>query len=80
MRQFCFAGFLFYQCRISISVSLFCVLNTILDNFILMKNNMKEYIGSVYSWSHHAFCNINPTAQTTSGGGLGRIPDQTGHV
>jgi len=23
---------------------------------------------------------LNPIAQTTSGGGLGRIPDETGHV
>ncbi len=62
------------------SVSLFCVLNNLLDNFILMKNNMKKYIGAVYIWSLHVFCNINPIAQNTSGGGLGRIPDETGHV
>ncbi len=41
---------------------------------------MKIYIGAVYTWSLHAFCNINPISQTTSGGGLGRIPDETGHV
>ncbi len=41
-----------------------------------MKNNMKIYIGAVYTWSIHAFCNINPISQTTSGGGLGRIPDE----
>ncbi len=41
-----------------------------------MKNNMKIYIGAVYTWSLHAFCNINPIAQNTSGGGLGHIPDE----
>ncbi len=61
-------------------ITLFCVKHNLLDNFILMKNNMKKYIGAVYTWSLHAFCNINPIAQTTSGGGLGRIPDETGHV
>ncbi len=33
------------------SVSLFCVLNNLLDNLILMKSNMKIYIGAVYTWS-----------------------------
>ncbi len=61
-------------------VTLLCVKHNLLDNFILMKNNMKKYIGAVYTWSLHAFCNINPIAQNTSGGGLGRIPDETGHV
>ncbi len=62
-------------------VTLLCVKHNLLDNFILMKNNMeKKNIGAVYTWSLHAFCNINPIAQTTSGGGLGRIPDETGHV
>ncbi len=60
--------------------TLLCVKHNLLDNFILMKNNMKIYIGAVYTWSLHAFCNINPIAQTTSGGGLGRIPDETGQV
>ncbi len=61
-------------------VTLLCVKHNLLDNFILMKNNMKIYIGAVYTWSLHAFCNINPITQNTSGGGLGRIPDETGHV
>ncbi len=61
-------------------VTLLCVKHNLLDNFILMKNNMKIYIGAVYIWSLHAFCNINPIAQNTSGGDLGRIPDETGHV
>ncbi len=60
-------------------VTLLCVKHNLLDNFILMKNNMKKYM-AVYTWSLHAFCNINPIAQTTSGGGLGRIPDETGRV
>ncbi len=60
--------------------TLLCVKHNLLDNFILMKNNMNIYIGAVYIWSLHAFCNINPIAQTTSGGGLGRIADETGHV
>ncbi len=58
------------------SVSLLCVKHNLLDNLILMKNNMKKYIGAVYTWSLHEFCNINPIAQNTSGGGLGRIPDE----
>ncbi len=57
-------------------VTLLCVKHNLLDNFILMKNNMKIYIGAVYIWSLHEFCNINPIAQNTSGGGLGRIPDE----
>ncbi len=57
-------------------VTLLCVKHNLLDNFILMKNNMKIYIGAVYIWSLHAFCNINPIAQNTSGGGLGHIPDE----
>ncbi len=57
-------------------VTLLCVKHNLLDNFILMKNNMKIYIGAVYIWSLHAFCNINPIAQNSSGGGLGRIPDE----
>ncbi len=57
-------------------VTLLCVKHNLLDNFILMKNNMKIYIGAVYIWSLHAFCNINPISQTTSGGDLGRIPDE----
>ncbi len=57
-------------------VTLLCVKHNLLDNFILMKNNMKIYIGAVYTWSLHAFCNINPIAQNTSGGGLGHIPDE----
>ncbi len=61
-------------------VTLLCVKHNLLDNFILMKNNMKKYIGVVYIWSLHAFCNINPIAQSTSGGGLGRIPEETGYV
>ncbi len=40
-------------------VTLLCVKHNLLDNFILMKNNMKIYIGAVYTWSLHAFCNIN---------------------
>ncbi len=59
-------------------VTLLCV--NLLDNLILMKNNMNIYIGAVYTWSLHAFCDINPIAQTTSWGGLGRIQDETGHV
>ncbi len=55
-------------------VTLLCVKHNLLDNLILMKNNMKIYIGAVYTWSLHAFCNINPI------GGLGRIPDETGQV
>ncbi len=51
------------------------VKHNLLDNLISMKNNMNIYIGVVYAW-----CNINPIAQITSGGGLGRIPDETGHV
>ncbi len=31
--------------------TLFCVKHNLLDNFILMKNNMKIYIGAVYTWS-----------------------------
>ncbi len=46
-------------------VTLLCVKHNLLDNFILMNNNMKKYIGVVYTWSLHAFCNINPIAQTT---------------
>ncbi len=61
-------------------VTLLCVKHNLLDNIILMKNNMKIYIGAVYTWSLHAFCNINPIPQNTSGGGLGLIPDETGHV
>ncbi len=57
-------------------VTLLCVKHNLLDNFILMKNNMKIYIVAVYTWSLHAFCNINPISQNTSGGGLGRIPDE----
>ncbi len=57
-------------------VTLLCVKHNLLDNFILMKNNMKIYIGAVYTWSLHEFCNINPIAQNTSGGGLGHIPDE----
>ncbi len=60
-------------------VTLLCVKHNLLDNFILMKNTMKKYM-AVYTWSLHAFCNINPIAQNTSGGGLGRIPDETGQV
>ncbi len=45
-------------------VTLLCVKHNLLDNFILMKNNMKIYIGAVYIWSLHAFCNINPISQT----------------
>ncbi len=60
--------------------TLLCVKHNLLDNFILMKNNMKIYIGAVYTWSLHAFCNINPISQNTSGGGLGSIPDETGRV
>ncbi len=56
-------------------MTLFCVKHNLLDNLMLMKNNMNIYIGVVYAW-----CNINPIAQITSGGGLGRIPDETGHV
>ncbi len=57
-------------------VTLLCVKHNLLDNLILMKTNMKIYIGAVYTWSLHAFCNINPIAQTTSGGGLSHIPDE----
>ncbi len=32
-------------------VTLLCVKHNLLDNFILMKNNMKIYIGAVYTWS-----------------------------
>ncbi len=52
-------------------VTLLCVKHNLLDNFVLMKN-----IGAVYTWSLHAFCNLNPIAQNTSGGGLGRITDE----
>ncbi len=64
-------------------VTLLCVKHNLLDNFILMKNNMKIYIGAVYIWSLHAFCNINPISQNTSGGGLGECytcSRRTGHV
>ncbi len=77
------AGFFFSIINVEFlyfCVTLLCVKHNLLDNFILMKNNMKIYIGAVYTWSLHAFCNINPIAQNTSGGGLGRIPDETGHV
>ncbi len=73
LAQELFILFFLNQCRVSI---LLCVKHNLLDNFILMKNNMKIYIGAVYTWSLHAFCNINPIAQNTSGGGLGRIPDE----
>ncbi len=32
-------------------VTLLCVKHNLLDNFILMKNNMKIYLGAVYTWS-----------------------------
>ncbi len=32
-------------------VTLLCVKHNLLDNIILMKNNMKIYIGAVYTWS-----------------------------
>ncbi len=32
-------------------VTLLCVKHNLLDNFVLMKNNMKIYIGAVYTWS-----------------------------
>ncbi len=75
------AGFFFFFFFINVEflyfcVTLLCVKHNLLDNFILMKNNMKIYIGSVYIWSLHALCNINPIAQNTSGGGLGHIPDE----
>ncbi len=57
-------------------LTLLCVKHNLLDNLILMKNSMKIYIGAVYTWSLHAFCNINPIAQNTSGGGLGHIQDE----
>ncbi len=57
-------------------VTLLCVKHNLLVNFILKKKNMKIYIGAVYIWSLHAFCNIIPIAQNTSGGGLGHIPDE----
>ncbi len=57
-------------------VTLLCVKHNLLDNLILMKNNMKIYIGAVYIWSLYAFCNIIPIAQNTSGVGLGHIPDE----
>ncbi len=31
-------------------VTLLCVKHNLLDNFVLMKNNMKIYIGAVYTW------------------------------
>ncbi len=68
--------FFFYQCRVSILLSHSFCQHNLRDNLILMKNSMKIYIGAVYTWSLHAFCNINPIAQNTSGGGLGRIPDE----
>ncbi len=61
-------------------VTLLCVKHNLQDTLILIRKNMKKYIGAVYTWSLHAFCNINPIAQNTSGGGLGCIPDETGHV
>ncbi len=33
-------------------------------------------MGCLHLVTGHAFCNINPIAQNTSGGGLGRIPDE----
>ncbi len=79
--QFFFFFFLFFFTLINVEflyfcVTLLCVKHNLLDNLILMKNNMKIYIGAVYIWSLHAFCNINPISQTTSGGGLSRIPDE----
>ncbi len=50
-------------------VTLLCVKHNLVENLILMKNNMKQYTGVGFTWSLHAFCNINPIAQTTSGGG-----------
>ncbi len=49
-------------------VTLWCVKHNLLDSFILMKNNMKK----IYRGCLHL--------KNTSGGGLGRIPDETGHV
>ncbi len=69
------AGFfyLFFIEFLYFCVTLLCVKHNLLDNFILMKNNMKK----IYRGCLHL---VNPIAQTTLGGGLGRIPDETGHV
>ncbi len=56
------AGFFFINVEfLYFCVTLLCVKHNLLDNW-------KKYIGTVYTWSLHAFCNINPIAQTTSGG------------
>ncbi len=44
-----------------------------------MKDNMKNIYGCLHLLTGHAVCEIR-SLKTTSGGGLGHIPDEIGQV